>query len=118
MKLWPAHYRPAMRQRPAAAVIAFVSRQMDVTAESIRGANRVRACVDARHMLCVVFRERGLSTPVIGRLVGDRDHSTVLHACRTFPARAERSPELTSILNATRIFAAGGGADIKGTHHG
>lgn len=42
------------------------------------------------------------SYPEIGRSFGGRDHTTVLHACRTVTAKFETNPELRSIVNFLR----------------
>jgi hypothetical protein len=49
----------------------------------------------ARHMTT-------LSMPAIGRLLGGRDHTTILHAVRTIDRLMERSPEFDSEVRELR----------------
>lgn len=62
-----------------------------VTIEDLCSASRVREFVLARHVAMAAVRElTDASFPAIGRLFGDRDHTTVMNAC----ARARALPEL------------------------
>lgn len=51
------------------------------TPEAIRGPARDKSIATARMVACWLLRQTGLSYPEIGRAV-DRDHTTVMHACR------------------------------------
>jgi len=48
--------------------------------KDILGRRRLQHIVEARHDVCVMLRERGLSYPAIGALMG-MEHTSVMHAC-------------------------------------
>ena len=63
-------------------IVRVVGQQFEVTEELMRGAKRDRAIVLARHVAMFLMREEtSLSLADIGRELGGRDHSTVVHAC-------------------------------------
>ncbi len=66
------------------------------------GASRVREIVVPRHATYYVLRRRFpmMSLPSIGRFMGGRDHSTILHGIRAIEARMERDPALRVLVNA------------------
>lgn len=43
----------------------------------------------ARACLALALRQRGLSYPVIGRQLGGRDHSTIIHLIQQAPSYAK-----------------------------
>lgn len=43
---------------------------------------RDKSVVQRRHIAYLVLHEAGLSYPAIGRALGDRDHTTILHGAR------------------------------------
>ena len=97
--LWPSHYRP-----PRHSLVEFVADQFGVTPALIRGPRRYAALVDARAVISKVLRERGeISYPVIGRVLGNRDHTTIIHYCKTFDKRAERNPMVSDIFRRARL---------------
>lgn len=56
--------------------------------EDLIGRCRVLHVVQARNAACWVLRQMfGLSYPCLGKLMGHRDHSTVIHACQNAEAR-------------------------------
>lgn len=57
-----------------------------------------RDVIKARHAVCWLLRQRGMSTPAIGRIVS-RDHTTVMHACRTVDADPGRVAILRQLLD-------------------
>lgn len=50
-----------------------------VTADEVMGKCRKTEIVRARHILFYIFSEKSLGLNHIGRLIGGRDHSTVIH---------------------------------------
>ncbi len=67
----------------AATIIQLTALKFDLAIESITGGSRRRPLVDARQIAMYVTRSMtDLSFPDIGRAFGDRDHTTVMHACR------------------------------------
>ncbi len=70
---------------PVARVLQTVARETGVSVEEMRGARRTRHLVQARQVAAwLLARTRPeLSLPQIGRLLGGRDHTTIIHAIRT-----------------------------------
>jgi chromosomal replication initiation ATPase DnaA len=62
--------------------------------------------VRARHVACYLAKEMTtLSYPVIGRFIGDRDHTTILHAVRRITLLLIKDPKLQRDINAVRALA-------------
>ena len=60
-----------------------VAQAFDVDERTLMSKHRFRHIVHARHAACWVLRERyGLSYPLLGKVLGGRDHSTVIHGYR------------------------------------
>ncbi|WP_425230228.1 helix-turn-helix domain-containing protein [Sphingomonas sp.] len=53
-----------------------------LTVRELLGAGRAAHLVCARSAVALVAREQGLSVPQIGRALGGRDHTTIVHALR------------------------------------
>lgn len=52
-----------------------------VSTKQIKGPSRKKAIVEVRDLVAYILRQyAGLSYPVIGRILGDRDHTTIMHA--------------------------------------
>ena len=71
-------------------ILSRVARERNVTVALIKGETRARHVVTARHQAAYEMSKLGLSLPKIGRLLGGRDHTTILHAIRSWPARAAK----------------------------
>lgn len=73
-------------------ILEKVSERYGFTVEEITGKSRRRPLVTARQVAMYVVRElTELSYPAIGRVFGDRDHTTVMHAVSKIEAlMAER----------------------------
>lgn len=83
-KEWWEHFIPAVggivKFKMALREVAFVR---DVPEDEIKSSQRSREQVRARQLLCLLAkRHTKRSLPEIGRLVGGRDHTTVLHSVR------------------------------------
>ena len=65
------------------------------------GASRVRDVVIPRHATFYVLRHRfpDMSLPRIGRLMGGRDHSTILYGIRNIEALMERDDALRILVH-------------------
>lgn len=66
------------------------------------GGNRRRDIIVARHATCYVLRQRFplFSLPRLGRLMGGRDHTTMIAAIRQTEARMARDPKLAGQIHA------------------
>lgn len=76
-------------QRPKMLVIAQrVAAKWGVTLDELRGEIRARRVAWPRHEAMYEMYATGLfSLPQIGRFLGGRDHTTVLHGCRRHAER-------------------------------
>lgn len=71
------------RDRGIADLVERVSQEMKVPAAAIVGESRVRYHAHARFAVMWLARKGyGRSSVVIGKALGNRDHSTVLHGIR------------------------------------
>jgi len=65
------------------AIIEGVALYFNLPAAAILGPTRARPVAEARHIAMYLLREDAqLPLKLIGRLLGNRDHSTVIHGCR------------------------------------
>lgn len=60
-----------------------------------------RTVIQARMAVCWLLRQRGLSTPQIGRIIG-RDHTTVLYAERVVGGDPSRMAILRNLVDGPR----------------
>ena len=67
-----------MRPR-IADIVTIVARLTNLHEDDLRKLNRYSHFCAARYAVYLTAREWGYSFPAIGRAVGDRDHSTVIH---------------------------------------
>ena len=58
------------------------------TLEDILGPRKFKPLVAVRRKCIVVLRQKGYSTTEIGRIMGGRDHSTIVHALKMSKAEA------------------------------
>ena len=67
-----------------AAIIEFNARKHGLTVDDIKGNSRFRNVVAARYdaIVDLHLKRPDLSLPEMGRLIGGRDHTTILHALR------------------------------------
>jgi chromosomal replication initiator protein len=65
------------------AIITGVATYFSISPSSLSGPSRAKPIAEARHIAMYLLREDAqLSLKAIGRLLGNRDHSTVIHGCR------------------------------------
>lgn len=76
-------------------VLAALSEYLGVSKDEIEEKTRRQEIVRARHLIMYLLREYGgMSFPAIGRLVGNRDHTTVIHAYNKIKAEVARNPSI------------------------
>src|SRR4051812_14250179 len=71
---------------PCTRIINEVCREHDITREELISPCRTLHLARIRQLAMWRCRQAGISLPVIGRYFGNRDHTTVLHACRKIEA--------------------------------
>lgn len=70
-----------------------------VAPEDVLGPRKHQILIDARWVLAKALRAKGrLSYPQIGKIIGGRDHTTIIHACQNFQDRAAYRKEMHSAL--------------------
>lgn len=73
----------------AADILATVAQSHGVRVSEIKGQTRLRHVAWARQEAMSRLHERGLSLGQIGRMLGHRHHTTVLHGVRRHQERIE-----------------------------
>ena len=68
--------------------IEAIAKEHCFTLEDILGPRKFKHLVAVRRKCIVVLREKGYSTTEIGRIMGGRDHSTIVHALKMSKAEA------------------------------
>jgi hypothetical protein len=87
------------RWRKMRAIINLCSEQFGIPVIEILSERRDKAAVHARHVACyLATRLTTLSLPAIGKALGDRDHTTVLHAVRKIAKRIQTDHELARMI--------------------
>lgn len=94
-------------QKVVDAALKEVAFSLKVTTEEIFGRSREDYIVKARHTVCYIARENGLSFCAIGRLIG-RDHGSIMSACRSLKNRMDTdikfAAKVQDIQNAVKII--------------
>lgn len=72
-------------------IIDAVCRVFETTPETIFSTSRLKSVVQPRHLAMTLLNEAGWPLTEIGQRFG-QDHTTVLHAVRTYPRRVDQSP--------------------------
>jgi hypothetical protein len=83
------------------SIATLVSELTRVSLRDIYSVRRNKDIVRARQIICYVARETtSASFPLIGRTLGWKDHSTVMHSCSKVESKPDYyEPELTVALN-------------------
>lgn len=72
-------------------VVAVVARQAQLAVSELKGKSRQQSIADARGLAMFLIRRlTQASYAEIGRQFGNRDHTTVLHACQKFERKVEQ----------------------------
>ncbi len=94
---------PARKRLTPAQVIEAVARYYRVDPRALRGKQRDRQIVRPRQVAMYLMREETeASLPEIGRELGGRDHTTVLHGWEKIKAEVEVDDELRKAVLAIR----------------
>lgn len=84
----PAQLFPAVAVPPWRVIVNEVARKHKMTIPQVVGQQRSHLIVLARHeAMYRMAHETRMSLPMIGRRLGNRDHTTVLHGIRQHAAR-------------------------------
>lgn len=88
-----------------ADLIRYVLRKMNIPREAFFGGTKVGHVAAAGSMVAVLLREldaRTYSYPKIARILGRRDHTTIIHAVREWPRYSRDYPEYAALYEAMR----------------
>jgi chromosomal replication initiator protein len=76
-------------------IISAVAQHYDLSKEQLVGRSRARAVSGPRQLAMFLIREEtDSSLPEIGKLLGGRDHSTILHGCHKIGTQIEINEQL------------------------
>lgn len=77
---------------PAQAILARIAKEHGLTVDMLKGPSRTAHVVIARHHAVYEIRRqcKDVSTTVIGRMLGGRDHTTIITALRHWPQKAAK----------------------------
>ncbi len=91
--------KPLGREAVLAGLVDRVAERFQVSRHSLRAKGRSRVVVLARQLTMYLARERGgFSLQAIGRYFGNRDHTTVLYACRKIREAAANDSDVAATL--------------------
>lgn len=94
-RLWPRWYKPpGIDRKTGNELLRSVGLDLSVPVTELRGDGRSDYLVEARAIVARILRDRGMSYPQIGRMLGGRDHSTVMHMINRLPFYAKRNPKV------------------------
>jgi chromosomal replication initiator protein len=80
-------------------IIQAVARFHNVKALDLRGSSRINRLVRPRQIAIYLIREHtDLSFPDIGRIIGNRDHSTIQYACRKIKGMIQKDPNMATLV--------------------
>jgi len=73
--------------RQSTRIIQETAAKYEIEVADLTGQSRKTRLVAARQEACYLLRLAGYSYPQIGRFLGDRDHTTIVHGERQHKAR-------------------------------
>jgi chromosomal replication initiator protein len=86
-------------------VVDKVARYYDIDQSSIYEKTRRKEVVKPRQIIMYILREDfQISYPAIGKKLGGRDHTTVIHSCEKIKAELKLSSELEEELTQVRLL--------------
>ena len=81
-------------------IVRSVTRHFGLGPNDLAARRRTKKVAEARQIAMYLMRElAGASYPAIGSHLGGRDHSTVIHACRTVIRRRDEDPRFRRMLD-------------------
>ena len=99
----------AAADRPPAtdAIVAATSRHFDIPQKDLLSKRRDARTAGARQVAMYLMRNDGRETlPEIGRVLGGRDHTTVMHGCAKIERRLKLEDQLKADIEAIRAHLA------------
>ena len=94
--------------RPSLELARGVAEAVGVPLEEITGPRRSQRVAAARQLVWYVLRAvTGLSYPELGRLIGARDHATVMFGCEQVRRRRAEAPQFARLVERLIVQAGG-----------
>jgi len=79
---------------------ALVTKHFALPVAELRGKSRRQAVADARSLAMYLIRRLiAISYADVGRMFGNRDHTTVLHACRRIESQVSGDPSFRALVD-------------------
>lgn len=86
-------------------VVEKVARYYDIDQASIYEKTRRKEVVKPRQIIMYILREDfQVSYPAIGKKLGGRDHTTVIHSCEKIKTEIKRDGELEEEITQVRLL--------------
>lgn len=84
-------------------LVAAVSADLGLSPDDVAGPTRLKLYVHARAIISKILHDRNStvwSYPEIGRLLGGRDHTSILHCVKNLPKYMGSNPKLAEVYKA------------------
>lgn len=92
-----AEPKPLPLPPPGCDAIDGVATMMGFARDDIFGPSRSYPLVDARALIAVLLRAKGMTFAAIGAAM-HRDHTSIVHLVQTFGKRAARNPKIAAVI--------------------
>lgn len=93
----------AARRSPSSLLAELVANHYQVTVEDLLGSCRTRDLVHPRHILMYLLKhEVGMTYPLIGKVIGGRDHTTIMHGVEKITTELKKDSTLLSDLQSIK----------------
>ena len=97
---------------PATQIINSVSDYYGISPDDITGKKRDLKTSRARHVVMYLLRQQNhTNLSEIGRILGNRDHSTVIHGCQKITAAIATDSQLSKSIEDIRLLLKSHGAN-------
>ena len=84
MKICPCCGQPQEQKTNPEEIVNSVCRYYNIPVEDVKSKKRLKHLVDVRMYASVLLHERGLSLGYIGKELGGKHHSTIIHLFKRF----------------------------------
>lgn len=88
-----------VRPKSVVAILDTVGAHFGLSWEELIGPRRTAYLANARHVAAWLMRQSGLSLEEIGRALGGRDHTTMLHSIRQIEELRAVDPDVCRALD-------------------
>jgi len=93
----------AARKSPASLLVELICNQYDISKEDLIGQCRQKEMVRPRQVLMYLLKhEAGMTYPTIGKEIGGRDHTTIMHGVEKITHELKKNPDFLSELQAIK----------------